>query len=96
MPSSSRSSAILNFARVEIDAVKNDQPGLVLFRCVLMFKLSTRSMADAPCGGMLWQPHYLARVFSTLPCFTYYGFDVVESVIARNIQTFTMEKDHRE
>ena len=55
---------------------------------MLIYRLRVRKFADAPCGGLKWQPIYLERVLHNVPCFRYYGYDVVQSVIADNIQSF--------
>ena len=55
---------------------------------MLIYRLRVRKFADAPCGAMKWQPIFLERVLRNVPCFRYYGYDVVQSVIADNIQSF--------
>ena len=55
---------------------------------MLIYRLRVRKFADAPCGAMKLQPIFLERVLRNVPCFRYYGYDVVQSVIADNIQSF--------
>lgn len=48
-------------------------------------KYGWKSIMDAPCGGMEWQFGWLNSSTDDLPNLKYYGIDIVDSVIAKNI-----------
>jgi hypothetical protein len=52
----------------------------------ILFKYHATSVLDAPCGGVhsSWTRQTILRIKQEIPCFQYYGVDVVESVIAKN------------
>ena len=55
---------------------------------LLIWRHHVTRLVDAPCGSAHWMPPLLARVRAWAPCFSYVGLDVVESVVAANVQKF--------
>jgi len=59
----------------------------------IMFKYHSTSILDAPCGGVhsSWMRTTILRIRAEIPCFQYYGVDVVDAVIAKNKAAFAQE-----
>lgn len=57
---------------------------------LFIFKYNILSLIDAPCGAVSssWMRRLLLEIRAKLPCFVYYGVDVVESVIRQNSLAF--------
>ena len=54
-------------------------------------KFEINSMADVPCGGMHWMPFLLRDLRDDVPGFSFYGVDIVRSVIDANQARFANE-----
>ncbi|KAJ8298732.1 hypothetical protein KUTeg_022792 [Tegillarca granosa] len=50
-----------------------------LLEFISLYNIS--SMADFPCGGMVWTEVFLKSVWEEKPYFTYIGMDITESVV---------------
>lgn len=55
---------------------------------LVVFKYGLRSIADAPCGAMVWMPLVLERLAPRVPCFRYTGLDLVRPVVDANVRRF--------
>ena len=54
-------------------------------------KFEIRSLADVPCGGMHWMPYMLRDLKDDMHSFSYYGLDIVRSVIEASQVRFANE-----
>jgi hypothetical protein len=57
---------------------------------MVIYKYHISSLLDAPCGAIKWTRVLLAKIFSTIPCFKYYGVDVVRPVIQNLTEEFKL------
>jgi len=56
---------------------------------LVIYKYRITSLLDAPCGAIVWTRLLLAKIFEKIPCFKYYGVDVVRSVISKLTEEFS-------
>lgn len=61
----------------------------------ILFKYNVASILDAPCGGVhsSWMKQTILKMKSDLPCFRYFGVDVVDVVIHKNRGAFKQHED---